>query len=170
VPIEPQVFICYGRPDKDIAHDLAAEFWRNHIECYNYLSKPVEDRIGDEIHQRGYIFSTRLFIAILSGDSVTRFSVAEEIATANQVATLSNELFRTYISLLASRDIPFPKPDLVIDWNKESKIKEIVSVLLQKMPSTFLDRNQKAWEINKKLYTDQWAELNERYLPGESDT
>ncbi len=167
--VEPQVFICYGRPDKGIADELAREFWRNRIECYNYLSKPIEDRLGDEIHQRGYIFAAELFIAILSADSVTRFSVAEEIAVAHQVATrLNDSFFRTYISLSA-QSIPFPEPDLVIDWNKESNITEVVSVLLQSMPPSFIERNQKAWETNRTLYPDKWTELNERYVPKQSD-
>ena len=40
--IEPQVFTCYGRPDKDAAHALACEFWKILIEStFNELAPPV---------------------------------------------------------------------------------------------------------------------------------
>jgi len=170
--IEPQVFLCYGRPDKDVAHEIAAEFWRNRIECYNYMSKPVEDRLENEIDHRGYIFATRLFIAILSEESVARFLVAEELAIANQVATmLAGRLFRAYVSLLPSaRNNSAGQPDLVVLWSNSDGAPSVVSNLLHKMGPEFVERNQKAWEINKNLYAEKWRELNEKYCPDRQPT
>jgi len=156
--VEPQVFICYGRPDKDVAQQLAGEFWRHRIECYNYMLKPVEDRLGSEIDHRGYIYSTRLFIAILSDESIPRFLVAEEIAIAHQIATtLTDQMYRVYLSLLdKTRELPFPKPNLVVRWHESPGPAIIVSDLLERMGLQFRERNQQAWEINKNLYTGKW--------------
>ena len=163
--VEPQTFICYGRPDKDVAQQLAAEFWRHRIECYNYMLKPVEDRLGSEIDHRGYIYSTRLFIAILSDESIPRFLVAEEIAIAYQIATsLTDQMYRVCISLVeGARALPFPEPNLVIRWHESPGPVVVVSDLLERMGPEFLERNQQAWEINKKLYTEKWEELNQLY-------
>ena len=168
--VEPQVFICYGKPDKAVAHQLAAEFWRNRIECYNYMSKPVEDRIGsEEVDHRAYIYTAQLFIAIISDESIPRFLVTEELAIAHQIATaLNNRLYRVYISLLDRKaDIRFPKPDVLVHWHPDSAV-SIAAELLQRMGPEFLERNHKAWEINKNLYAGQWKELDELYSHGQS--
>lgn len=164
--IEPQVFICYGRPDKGIAHAITVEFWRNHIECYNYLGKPTEDRFGKELPNLAYIHVSELFIAVISRESIRRFSVAEEIVHAQQWAVISESLFRVHI-LKDVEQPPFPKPDLAINWGGSTDPAAIVSQLLGRMGSKFVERNQKAWEINKKLYYDKWKELNAEYA-GES--
>ena len=166
--VEPQVFICYGRPDKDIAHEIAAEFWRNRIECYNYLSKPVEDRVGEEIQHLGYIYSTRLFIAIISEESISRHLVIEEIVLANQIASIMSDYpFRVHVSLLNNPShTPFPEQNLIVEWAQDSRPSSMVNDLLKQMGPEFLERNQKAWEINKGLYPEKWEELNERYVPG----
>jgi hypothetical protein len=163
--VEPQVFICYGRPDQDVAHQIAKAFWSHRIECYNYMLKPVEDRLGSEIDHRGYLYATRLFIAIVSEDSIPRFLVTEEIAVAHKIATeLSDELCRVYISLLRETSaLSLPSPDLIVRWHEADGPDSIVSDLLEKMGTPFLERNQKAWEINKSLYADQWEALNQRY-------
>jgi hypothetical protein len=66
MPIEPNVFICYGRPDKTLAHAIAKGLWHERIESYNYLAKPIEDRIGREQDYLAYVYSARIFIAIAS--------------------------------------------------------------------------------------------------------
>jgi hypothetical protein len=159
--IEPQVFICYGRPDRAVAHLLAAEFWRNRIECYNYTAKPLEDRLGNELHQVSYIYSSRLFIAIISKESVQRFSVAEEIAHAQQMSSLSEDFVRVHV-LTDAEPSSFPEPDLIVNWALPN-LATIVKELLGRMGPSFVERNQKAWDVNKSLYTDKWKDLDASY-------
>jgi len=166
--IEPQVFICYGRPDNTVADALASEFWRNRIECYNYMGKPMEDRLGNELPHLSYIYACRLFIAIISKESIERYLVAEEIAHAQQMASLSEQLFRVHI-LTDVIQSPFPKPDFVINWRSSPDPPAIVSELLGRMGTEFVERNQKAWEINKSLYPDKWEDLDARYAGKSAD-
>jgi len=160
--VEPQVFICYGRPDKNVAHALAAEFWRNRIECYNYMGKPVEDRLGTTLPHLSYVYCCRLFIAIISKESISRFHVAEEIVRSEQMASLSEGFFRVHI-LTDVEQSPFPVPDLFVNWARSAGPAAIVKDLLYKMGAEFVEKNQKAWEINKGLYVDKWKELNSKY-------
>src|SRR3989337_1314021 len=53
--ISPQVFLCYGRPDREVAEAIVGSLWQHEIECYDYLAKPVEDRLGNESHHFRYI-------------------------------------------------------------------------------------------------------------------
>lgn len=168
--IEPQVFICYGRPDKDVAYAIATEFWRRRIESYNYLGKPIEDRLFDNMvaHHLGYIYASRLFIAIISKESIPRFFVTEEIARAQQIASISEQFFRVYI-LKDINESSFPEPELVINWANSPDPVAIVSDLLDKMGNEFIERNQKGWEINKSLFPDQWKELDAMYAGDSTD-
>ncbi len=165
--IEPQVFICYGRPDKDAAYALAHEFWKNQIECYNYLAKPVEDRFGTELDHRSFLLACRLFVALLSPESITRFLVAEEIALATQHAKLSDRRFcqcRAYV--LASTDPMedrFPDPDLLFTAERLADVPGLVRGLTDHMGPEFTSRAQRAWTVNKGLYPDAWAALDATY-------
>jgi len=176
--IEPQVFLCYGRPDKDVAYALAYEFWKNQIECYNYLAKPVEDRLDKELDHRPYVVASRLFIAVLSPEANKRYLVLEEALVASRTAVDSDGLFcscRAYI--LATNDAPvdrsaFPQPDLLFPSDRLTDLQGIVSEMISHMGPAFVEHSQKAWKINKELYPEAWANLDLMYseppppLPG----
>jgi len=164
--IEPHVFICYGRPDKDAAHALAREFWNNQIECYNYLAKPVEDRLGSQLDHRGFLASCRLFVALLSPESSVRFLVAEELVLAAEYAELSREFCRCRAYILTTTDTlegRFPRPDLLFTADRLGDIPGLVSELTGHLGPEFADRARRAWNANKGLYPDAWAALDAMY-------
>jgi hypothetical protein len=77
---------------------------------------------------------------------------------------MPERLYRVYISLgVGTRSPSYPEPDSFLDWNQSGGPAAIVSGLLDQMGPEFLERNQKAWDINKSLYTDQWEELDKQY-------
>ena len=165
--IEPQVFICHGRPDKDAAYALAHEFWKNQIECYNYMAKPVEDRLATELDHRSFLGACRLFVALLSPESITRFLVVEEILLAARHAKLSDRLFcrcRAYV--LTSTDPMegrLPDPDLLFTAERLADVPELVRMLTDHMGPEFASRARQAWAVNKRLYPDAWATLDAMY-------
>jgi len=165
--IEPQVFICYGRPDMDAAYALAHEFWKNQIECYNYLAKPVEDRFGTELDHRGFLIAGRLFVALLSPESIARFLVAEEISLAAQHAKLSDRRFcrcRAYVlTSTDSMEGRFPDPDLLFTAERLADVPGLVRALTDHMGPEFAGRARQAWAVNKGLYPDAWTALDAMY-------
>lgn len=165
--IEPQVFICYGRPDKDTAYALAHEFWNNQIECYNYMAKPVEDRLGTEEDHRGFLLACRLFVALLSPGSVRHYLVVEEVALAARYAELSGARFcqcRAYVlTTTDSTQRGFPDPDLLFTANRLADVPGLVRELTEYMGPEFADRARQAWALNKGLYPDAWAALDATY-------
>ena len=165
--IEPHVFICYGRPDKDVGHALAYEFWKNQIESYNYLAKPVEDRLGTELDHRAFLTASRLFVALLSPEIITRDLVVEEIELAARCADLSGGLLckcRAYIFTTShSVQYRFPNPDLLFTVDRLADPPGIVHTLMDHMGPEFADRARRAWTVNKNLYPDAWATLDALY-------
>jgi hypothetical protein len=165
--IEPHVFVCYGRPDKDAAYALAHEFWKNQIECYNYLAKPVEDRLGTELDHRGFLKACRLFVALLSPESITRYLVAEEIIVAARWARLSRGRFcqcRAYVETTTDLiEGGFPDPDLLFTAQRLADIAGLVREMTDHMGPEFAGRARKAWAVNKGLYPEAWAALDAMY-------
>ena len=165
--IEPQVFICYGRPDHDTAYALAHEFWKNQIECYNYLAKPVEDRLGAELDHRGFLSACRLFVALLSPESIMRYLVAEEVMLAARITELSGGRFcqcRAYVlTTTDSMQEHFPVPDLLFAANRLGDVEGIVRELIENMGPEFANRARQAWTVNKDLYPAAWAALETMY-------
>jgi hypothetical protein len=165
--IEPQVFLCYGRPDRDIAHAVAYEFWKKQIECYNYLAKPVEDRLGKESPHLSYVIACGLFVALLSPETIMRKLVVEEILLASRIAGVSaqrNCWCRVYIITTDDQlDIPFPEPDLLFVYDRLMDIPRIASEMTTHMGPAFVEHAQKAWTINKELYPKAWAALAAKY-------
>jgi hypothetical protein len=164
--IEPQVFICYGRPDKDVAQAFACEFWNLEIECYNYLAKPVEDRLGAELDHLGYLAACRLFVALLSPESSTRYLVVEELALAAEHARLPERLCRCRAYILTTTSPlagSFPDPDLLFTADELGDIPRLVRKLTSYLGTEFTDRARRAWNANKELYPDAWAALDALY-------
>lgn len=165
--VEPQVFLCYGRPDRDIAHAITYEFWKNQIECYNYLAKPIEDRLGKESPHLSYVIGCGLFVALLSPETVMRGLVVEEILVASRIAGVAaqrNCRCRAYI-LTTDEELkgPFPSPDLLFPYDRLTDIPRLVSELMTHMGSAFVEHAQKAWTVNKGLYSKAWAALAAKY-------
>src|SRR5206468_1055085 len=72
MPIEPQLFLSYGRPDSELALAVTAELWRNRIECYNYQVKPIMDHYGFDQDHLKYLASIKLLVAIVTAESQER--------------------------------------------------------------------------------------------------
>jgi hypothetical protein len=165
--IEPQVFLCYGRPDRDIAHAVAYEFSKKQIECYNYLAKPVEDRLGKESPHLSYVIACGLFVAVLSPETIMRKLVVEEILLASRIAGVAaqrNCRCRAYI-LATDEELkgPLPSPDLLFSYDRLTDIPRLVSEMMTHMGSVFVEHAQKAWTINKGLYPKAWAAAAAKY-------
>jgi len=165
MPVEPQVFLCYGRPDMELAHAIACELWRNRIECYNYLAKPVEDRLGTELPHEAYVLTARMFAAIIAPDTVWRELVVAEILLAHRMALLSEgRCKRVYISTPGTiAGLPVPPPDHLIDRTQVSGSQMIAAELMGLMDPELVQRCQEAWEINRSLYPDAWQALAAKY-------
>ncbi len=167
MPIEPQVFICYGRPDKDVAYAFAYEFWKNQVESYNYLAKPIENLINKGLEHRSFLGVCRLFIALLSPESILRYFVVEEITKAAWYAKFSGGRFcqcRAYVLTTTDpMESNFPPPDLLIKADRLVDVSGIVHELINGMGSKFVCHAQKSWTVNKGLYPDAWAALDAMY-------
>jgi hypothetical protein len=167
--IEPHVFVCYGRPDKDAAYALGHEFWKNRVECYNYLAKPVEDRLGAaELDHRSFLRASRLFVALLSSESSRRDLVAEELQLAALQAELSGGLFcrcRAYVLTTTSDSMldRFPEPDLLFTSHRLGDVAGLVREMIEHMGPEFADRAGRAWQVNRDLYPEAWAKLDAMY-------
>jgi|ERR1700694_8663 hypothetical protein len=44
MPVEPWIFISYGRPEKKLAHAISSLMWSKKIETYNYIYGSVVER------------------------------------------------------------------------------------------------------------------------------
>ena len=165
MPIEPKVFLCYGRPDRPLALSIARELWKDRVEAYNYLAKPVEDRIGGELPYLAYIPSARLFVAILSTKSIWRQPVVEEILYAQKMAKISEgRIRRVFIATpAAARKLPFSESDFLIDQTKMAGPADIAHRLIEAFGTEEAKKCRKSWEINKNLYRDAWEALNREY-------
>ena len=156
--IEPQVFICYGRPDKDTAYSLADEFWKSQFECYNYLAKPSNTALAWSLTIATSSPRAALFVALLSPESITRYLVAEEIALAARYADLSGREFcrcRAYVlTTTDSMEGRFTTPDLLFTADRLADIPGLVRELTDHMGPEFADRARRAWAVNKGLYPD----------------
>lgn len=95
--ISPQVFLCYGRPDREVAEAIVGSLWEHEIECYDYLAKPVEDRLGNESHHFRYIFEAKLFVALISPETSARDLVIEELQVAAGIKAISADHRTVYI-------------------------------------------------------------------------
>ena len=168
MPIDPQVFLSYGRPDKELARRITAGLWNNRIDCYNYLAQPIMERLGGDSDHSKYLNVIRLFVALLSGDTLWRKAVIDEIFDIDWlVRERLRNVPRVYVTTRAILEGgPYPEDDnsRVIDPTRTGGVTEIVQELMRLMGSELVAHSQKGWETNKALYFEQWqkvdAELN----------
>ena len=165
MPVEPHVFLSYGRPDKGFALQISSELWRNRIECYNYLAKPVMDRLGSDGDHLKHVFATRFLVAIVSAETHWRELVMEEILTAYRLTQDKlREIPLVYIAapkLLAAGPYPRSNEHHVIDPLSSGGPAAIAEELIRLMGSELVERCRKAWEINRTLYPEHWKNLDE---------
>ena len=163
--VEPHVFLSYGRPDKGLALQISSELWRHRIECYNYLAKPVMDRLGSDGDHLKHIFAARFLVAIVSAETHWRELVMEEILTAYRLTQDKlRDIPLVYIAapkLLAAGPYPRSNEHHVIDPWSGGGPATIAEELVQLMGSELVTRCQKAWDINKALYPEHWQILDE---------
>jgi hypothetical protein len=165
MPIEPHLFLSYGRPDKELALRISSALWRNRIECYNYLAKPIMEKYGTDTDHSKYLFSTRFFIAILSRDTLWRQLVMDEILNTSWFN--QQELLQIPMVYITTQDVldsgPYPTADHqhVIDPTRTGGVSEIVDELISLMGTELVARCQTAWETNRTLYSAAWQELDE---------
>ncbi len=164
MPIEPHLFLSYGRPDKELALYIASELWSNKIECYNYLAKPIMEHYGTDSDHLKYLLGTRFFIAILSGDTLWRkLVVAEILDTYRFNQERLREIPMVYVTteeILNAGPYPTSANDHIIDPTLTGGVPEIVKELIRLMGTKLVARCQEAWEVNKKLYVEAWRELD----------
>ena len=172
MPVEPHVFLSYGRPDKDLALQLSSELWRHRIECYNYLAKPVMDRLGSDGEHLKHVFATRFLIAILSAETHWRELVMEEILTAYRLTKDElREIPLVYVTtprILEAGPYPRARNHQVIDPTSAGGPAAIAQELMRRMGGELVGRCQQAWEINKSLYPEHWSSLDETLLAAQA--
>lgn len=165
MPVEPHVFLSYGRPDKGLALRLSSELWRHRIECYNYLAKPVMDRLGSDGDHLKHIFASRFLVAIVSAETHWRELVMEEILTAYRLT--QDKLRDIPLVYIASPNLlaagPYPRSNMqhAIDPSSGGGPVAMTEELMRLMGGELVERCQKAWEINKTLYPEHWQNLDE---------
>jgi hypothetical protein len=165
MPVEPHVFLSYGRPDKDLALQLSSELWRHRIECYNYLAKPIMDRLGSDGEHLKHVFATRFLVAIVSAETHWRELVMQEILTAYRLTEDQlREIPLVYVTtprILEAGPYPRSNKHHVIDPTSSGGPAAIAQELIRLMGGELVGRCQQAWEINKSLYPEHWRSLDE---------
>jgi len=183
MPVEPRVFLCYGRPDREAAAALSKCFWEHQMECYDYLAKPIEDRLETELPHTSYIFAVKVFVALISFESAERQLVIEELQMAAGMKRLNPELIRIYVCppefmlpekrpfmlnpgvFTSSVQVPIDDhPELYIDRTRVGTAEELCAEIIRAIPQETLNKINEAWEINKQLYPDQFDEKQKEYL------
>ncbi len=89
---------------KATAHSIAKELWDEKIESYNYLAKPIEDRLGSELEFLAYVTVAKLFVAIVSEAGFFRWPVLQEILRAQVMTTLDESYKRIYLLTSSMKD------------------------------------------------------------------
>lgn len=166
MPVEPQLFLSYGRPDSELAFALTAELWRNRIECYNYQVKPIMDFYGNDPDHLKYLRSIPFFVVILSAETSARKLVVEEILQIFQFCKA--EIVNTPIVYVTTQKIlgfgPYPTitthyeidPTRACGTFDRDGMEPIVKELMQLMGSELVEHCQKAWEVNKTKFQERW--------------
>jgi hypothetical protein len=166
MPIEPQLFLSYGRPDSELALAVTAELWRNRIECYNYQVKPIMDHHGFDQDHLKYLVSIKLLVAIVTAETRERELVMQEIHETYELCKAQlRDIPIVYITTLAVLESgPFPTgtthheidPTHVCGTFDRDGAVPIVKELIELMGTEVVARCQKAWDINKRLYAEPW--------------
>jgi hypothetical protein len=176
LPIEPQLFLSYGRPDSELALRVTSGLWKEHIDCYNYQAKPIMDRLGGDGDHLKYLAAIKFFVALLSEDSVWRELVIAEIHGLHKYNQLFGQINRpavpivyvTTSAILASG--PYPETTRpLIDPTRAGSVAAIVQQLLQLMGQELVKGCQERWDINKTLYEEQWNQQDLALLPWQED-
>jgi len=175
MPIEPQLFLSYGRPDSELALALTAELWRNRIECYNYQVKPIMDHYGSDQDHLKYLASIKLLAAIVTAETQERELVMQEILKTYELSKAGlRDIPIVYITTPAVLELgPYPTgtthyeidPTRVCGTFDRDGAAPIVKALIQLMGTDVVAHCQKAWDINKKLYAEPWGKNDAAFNP-----
>src|SRR5881397_2408592 len=166
MPIEPQLFLSYGRPDSELALAVTAELWRNRIECYNYQVKPIMDHYGFDQDHLKYLASIKLLVAIVTAETQERELVMQEIRRTHEFCKAQlRDIPIVYVTTPAVLESgPYPTatthheidPTGVCGTYDRDGAAPIAKTLIQLMGTELVAHCQKAWDINKQLYAEPW--------------
>ena len=169
MPIEPQVFLSYGRPDKDLAFQLTCGLWDRRIDCYNYQAKPVMERIGGDPDHTKYLYGIRFFVAVMTADTLWRETVVMEHVNLEQLnRAIGRDIPKVYVTTeRVLNSGPYPGGELaLIDPTRAGGTAPIVEAILSLMGEALIERAQARWDVNKQLYPDAWREVDAALAAG----
>jgi hypothetical protein len=166
MPLEPWIFLSYGRPEHKLAHAISSALWSRQIEIYNYRHDEVvitDFKLKDATYQVMQEIA-KLWVAIvtprsLRGDDVFpgfREAVLNELKRMREggapLICLSNANIM--------RDYAFLRPAHLIDLSAYDSPRAIADKLFELIPSDVIERCQTSWKVNQQLSQSAWAKTN----------
>jgi len=166
MPVEPWIFLSYGRPEEKLAHAISSLLWSQRYETYNYRfdSVVVQDfKLKDGTYHE-MLEIARFWMAILTPRSTRpddfspsfRRPVLDELLRMRDGGTpliyLSNDRIM--------RDYSFLNPSHVLNLSECDSPRTITNKLIELIPADLRERCQTSWRINERLSGTSWDKLN----------
>jgi hypothetical protein len=162
MPVNPTMFLCYGRPDSVYAAAITSELWRVGVECYDYQVKSVEDRVARSAGPHvAYLATAQVFVALVTNTSVWRSAVNDEMTMILQVSRGGLKPQVIYLSTPQLLEA-FPVPriaDLCIDIAHAGPPRAVVARIVGHLKPTDYARFQQMSQLNRSLFPTEWERL-----------
>jgi hypothetical protein len=179
MPVEPWIFLSYGKPEANLADAVSALLWSQEIEIYNYRHLAVfarEFKITDVTYQMVQEIA-KLWILIPTPRSLRpddffpgfRGAVLDELRRMREGGTpliflASDEIMNDYASL---------KPIHVINLLACESPQVAVKKLIELIPHDLIGRCKQSFDLNRMNSRPSWEaldaemqELRKRYTDG----